>query len=119
MVADYIGSDHRQIVFKIEDGIDCVRDTIYHTESYDITTVRCSIPMILMARLIKSEGLKMILSGEGADEIFGGYLYFHQAPNAREFHHELVNRVLSLHKFDCLRANKATMSYVSTFCFIR
>lgn len=111
MVADYIDSDHREIIFKIEDGLDYIRDTIYHTESYDITTVRCSIPMILMTRFIKSEGLKMILSGEGADEIFGGYLYFHQAPNAHEFHHELVNRVLSLHKFDCLRANKATMSY--------
>lgn len=111
MVAEYINSDHREIIFKIEDGIDCIRDTIYHLESYDITTVRCSIPMVLMARFIKSEGLKMILSGEGADEIFGGYLYFHQAPNAQEFHQELVNRVLSLHKFDCLRANKATMSY--------
>lgn len=111
MVADYIDSDHREIIFRIEDGIDCIRDTIYHTESYDITTIRCSIPMILMTRFIKSEGLKMILSGEGADEIFGGYLYFHQAPNAREFHQELVKRVLSLHKSDCLRANKATMSY--------
>lgn len=111
MVADYIDSDHREIIFKIDDGIDCIRETIYHLESYDITTVRCSIPMILMARFIKSEGLKMILSGEGADEIFGGYLYFHKAPNAEEFHHELVKRVLSLHKFDCLRANKATMTY--------
>lgn len=111
MVARHINSDHHEIVFKIEDGLDCIRDTIYHTESYDITTVRCSIPMILMARYIKSEGLKMILSGEGADEIFGGYLYFHQAPNKEEFHHELVSRVLALHKFDCLRANKATMSY--------
>lgn len=110
MVADYINSDHRDIIFRVEDGIDCIRDTIYHTESYDITTVRCSIPMILMARSIKSEGLKMILSGEGADEIFGGYLYFHQAPNAQEFHQELVSRVLSLHKFDCLRANKAALS---------
>lgn len=111
MVARHINSDHREIIFKIEDGLDIIRDTIYHTESYDITTVRCSIPMILMARFIKSEGLKMILSGEGADEIFGGYLYFHQAPNREEFHQELVSRVLSLHKFDCLRANKATMSY--------
>lgn len=110
MVADYINSDHREIIFRIEDGIDCIRDTIFHTESYDITTVRCSIPMILMARYIKAEGLKMILSGEGADEIFGGYLYFHQAPNAKEFHQELIKRVLSLHKFDCLRANKATLS---------
>lgn len=111
MVAEYINSDHREIIFKIEDGLDCIRDTIYHTESYDITTIRCSIPMILMARFIKSEGLKMILSGEGADEIFGGYLYFHQAPNKDEFHHELVSRVIALHKFDCLRANKATMTY--------
>lgn len=111
MVAQHINSDHREIVFRIEDGLDCIRDTIYHTESYDITTIRCSIPMILMARFIKSEGVKMILSGEGADEIFGGYLYFHQAPNREEFHHELVGRVLNLHKFDCLRANKATMSY--------
>lgn len=111
MVADHINSDHHEIIFRIEDGLDCIRDTIYHLESYDITTVRCSIPMILMARYIKSGGVKMILSGEGADEIFGGYLYFHQAPNKEEFHQELVNRVLSLHKFDCLRANKATMTY--------
>lgn len=111
MVADYINSDHTEIIFHLDEGLDCIRDTIYHAESFDITTVRCSIPMILMTRFIKSEGLKMILSGEGADEIFGGYLYFHQAPNKEEFHQELVNRVLSLHKFDCLRANKATMTY--------
>lgn len=111
MVAEYINSDHHEVIFRIEDGIDCIRDAIYHTESYDLTTIRCSIPMILMARAIKADGLKMILSGEGADEIFGGYLYFHKAPNAREFHQELVSRVLSLHKFDCLRANKATMTY--------
>lgn len=111
MVADYINSDHTEVFFKVEDGLDCIRETIYHLESYDITTVRCSIPMVLMTRFIKSEGLKMILSGEGADEIFGGYLYFFQAPNKEEFHQELVNRILSLHKFDCLRANKATMTY--------
>lgn len=111
MVADYINSDHTEVIFRIEEGLDCIRDTIYHAESFDITTIRCSIPMILMTRFIKSEGLKMILSGEGADEIFGGYLYFHQAPNKEEFHQELVNRVLSLNKFDCLRANKATMTY--------
>lgn len=111
MVADYINSDHTEVIFKLEDGLDCIRETIYHTESYDITTVRCSIPMVLMTRFIKSEGLKMILSGEGADEIFGGYLYFHQAPNKEEFHQELINRVTSLHKFDCLRANKATMTH--------
>lgn len=111
MVADYINSDHTEVVFKLEDGLDCIRETIHHLETFDITTVRCSIPMILMTRFIKSEGLKMILSGEGADEIFGGYLYFFQAPNKEEFHQELINRVLSLHKFDCLRANKATMTY--------
>lgn len=111
MVAQHINSDHREVIFKIDDALDYIRETIYHTESYDISTIRCSIPMLLMARFIKSEGLKMILSGEGADEIFGGYLYFHQAPNREEFHHELVSRVLNLHKFDCLRANKATMSY--------
>lgn len=111
MVAEHINSDHREIIFRIEDGIDCIREAVFHTESYDITTIRCSIPMMLMARAIKAEGLKMILSGEGADEIFGGYLYFHRAPNARDFHQELINRVQSLHKFDCLRANKATMAY--------
>lgn len=110
-VAKFINSDHHQIVFRIDEALDMVRETIYHTESYDITTVRCSIPMILLTRHIKANGPKMILSGEGADEIFGGYLYFHQAPNKDEFHKELVNRVLSLHKFDCLRANKATMSH--------
>lgn len=111
MVANYIDSDHREIIFKIEDGLDCIRETIHHLETYDVTSIRCSIPMILMARFIKSEGLKMILSGEGADEIFGGYLYFHQAPNKEEMHHELVSRVFGLHKSDCLRANKATMTY--------
>lgn len=110
-VAKYLNSDHHQIVFTIDQALDMIRETIYHTESYDITTVRCSLPMILMSRYIKAHGPKMILSGEGADEIFGGYLYFHQAPNKDEFHKELVKRVLSLHKFDCLRANKATMSY--------
>lgn len=111
MVAEYINSDHTEVIFKLDEGLDCIREIIYHTESYDITTVRCSIPMVLMTRFIKSEGLKMILSGEGADEIFGGYLYFHQAPNKEEFHQELINRVLNLHKFDCLRANKATMTH--------
>lgn len=110
-VAQYLNSDHHEIVFQIDQALDMIRETIYHTESYDITTVRCSIPMVLMSRYIKAHGPKMILSGEGADEIFGGYLYFHQAPNKDEFHRELVQRVLSLHKFDCLRANKATMSF--------
>lgn len=111
MVAEYINSDHKEVVFKVEDGLDCIREVIYHTETYDVTTVRCSIPMVLLARAIKAEGLKMILSGEGADEIFGGYLYFFNAPNYEEFHHETVKRVLGLHFSDCLRANKSTMSY--------
>ncbi|XP_037032175.1 probable asparagine synthetase [glutamine-hydrolyzing] isoform X2 [Bradysia coprophila] len=111
MVADYINSDHEEIVFKVEDGLDCIRDIIFHCETYDVTTVRCSIPMVLMARAIKSGGIKMILSGEGADEIFGGYLYFFNAPNHSEFHFELVKRVLALHYSDCLRANKAAMSW--------
>lgn len=111
MVADYINSDHKEIIFKVEDGLDSIRDIILHCETYDVTTVRCSIPMVLMARAIKSEGIKMILSGEGADEIFGGYLYFFNAPNNTEFHFELVKRVLALHYSDCLRANKAAMSW--------
>lgn len=111
MVAEYINSDHEEIIFKVEDGLDCIRDIIFHCETYDVTTVRCSIPMVLMARAIKSGGLKMILSGEGADEIFGGYLYFFNAPNTTEFHYELVKRVLALHYSDCLRANKAAMSW--------
>lgn len=111
MVAKYINSDHREIVFRVEDGLDCIRDIIYHAETYDVTTVRCSIPMVILARHIKSEGLKMVLSGEGADEILGGYLYFFNAPNSEDFHEETVKRVLNLHYSDCLRANKSTMSW--------
>lgn len=111
IVADYIGSDHHEVYFTIEEGIDCIRDIIYHLETYDVTTIRASIPMFLLTRYIKSCGLKMVLSGEGADEILGGYLYFHNAPNAREFHAETVSRVMNLWSSDCLRANKSTLAW--------
>jgi asparagine synthase (glutamine-hydrolysing) len=111
MVADYIDSDHHEITFTVEDGVDCIRDIIYHLESYDVTTIRASIPMFLLTRYIKSCGLKMVLSGEGADEILGGYLYFHSAPSAEEFHRETVSRVMNLWSSDCLRANKSTLAW--------
>ncbi|XP_073837007.1 uncharacterized protein [Musca autumnalis] len=110
MVADYIGSDHTEVTFTVEECLDGVRDLIYHLESYDTATVRCSLPMFYMARYIKSTGIKMILSGEGADEIFGGYLYFFKAPKYSEFHKEMVTRLDQLHVSDILRANKVTMS---------
>uniref|UniRef100_U5EYS6 Asparagine synthetase [glutamine-hydrolyzing] n=1 Tax=Corethrella appendiculata TaxID=1370023 RepID=U5EYS6_9DIPT len=111
MVADYIDSDHTEVHFTIEEGLDCIRDIVYHTETYDVTTVRCSIPMFILTRFIKSEGIKMVLSGEGADEVFGGYLYFHKAPSADDFHEETVSRVKNLHLSDCLRANKSTSAW--------
>jgi asparagine synthase (glutamine-hydrolysing) len=111
MVADNIGSDHTEVHFTVEEGLDYIWDIIYHVESYDITTVRCSIPMFILSRYIKSEGIKMVLSGEGADEVFGGYLYFHQAPSATDFHEETVKRVKSLQYSDCLRANKSTSAW--------
>lgn len=111
MVANYLNTDHKEIVFKVEDALDCIREIIYHIETYDVTTVRCSIPMVIMARSIKAGGIKMLLSGEGADEIFGGYLYFFNAPNKNDFHKELVKRVLALHFSDCQRANKSAMAY--------
>ncbi|XP_055844175.1 uncharacterized protein LOC129910711 [Episyrphus balteatus] len=110
MVADYIDSDHTDVFFTIEQGIDCIRDIIFHLETYDVTTVRCSIPMLLLTRYIKSTGIKMILSGEGADEIFGGYLYFFNAPDKEQFHQELVTRVMNLCMSDCLRANKVSLA---------
>lgn len=110
MVADFIQSDHTEVTFDINEGLDCIRDIIWHLETYDITTVRCSIPMMLLMRHIKSLGIKMILSGEGADEMFGGYLYFFKAPNVGEFHKELVSRMQKLHHSDCLRCNKVAMS---------
>ncbi|KAH8319276.1 hypothetical protein KR067_002611 [Drosophila pandora] len=109
-VAKYIDSDHKEIIFEIDEALDGIRDIVYHLETYDVTTVRCSLPMLLLARYIKSTGIKMILSGEGADEIFGGYLYFHKAPNYKDFHEELVKRVQQLHLSDCLRANKVAMA---------
>lgn len=110
-VADYIGSVHHEIHFTIEEGLDAVSDVIYHLETYDVTTIRASTPMYLMARVIKSMGVKMVLSGEGADEIFGGYLYFHKAPTAQAFHEETVRKLSKLHSYDCLRANKSLAAW--------
>ena len=111
LVADHIGTIHHEIKFTIQEGLDAIRDVIYNLETYDITTIRASTPMYLMARVIKSMGIKMVLSGEGADELFGGYLYFHKAPNAREFHEETVRKLSKLHMYDCLRANKSLASW--------
>jgi len=110
-VADHIGTIHHEIHFTVQEGIDAVRDVIYHVETYDVTTIRASTPMYLLSRVIKSMGVKMVLSGEGADEIFGGYLYFHKAPNAEEFHKETVRKLDKLHLYDCLRANKSLASW--------
>jgi asparagine synthase (glutamine-hydrolysing) len=110
-VADHIGTVHHEIQFTIQEGLDAIRDVIYQLETYDITTVRASTPMYLMARVIKSMGIKMVLSGEGADELFGGYLYFHKAPNAQEFHEETVRKLSKLHMYDCLRANKSLAAW--------
>jgi len=110
-VADHIGTVHHQIHFTVQEGLDAIRDVIYHLETYDVTTVRASTPMYLLSRVIKSMGVKMVLSGEGADEIFGGYLYFHKAPNARAFHEETVRKIGKLHLYDCLRANKSLAAW--------
>ncbi|WP_452228741.1 MULTISPECIES: asparagine synthase B [unclassified Lacinutrix] len=110
-VADFIGTIHHEIKFTIQEGLDAIKDVIYNIETYDITTIRSSTPMYLMARVIKSMGIKMVLSGEGADEIFGGYLYFHKAPNAQEFHEETVRKLNKLHMYDCLRANKSLAAW--------
>jgi asparagine synthase (glutamine-hydrolysing) len=110
-VADHIGTIHHEIKFTIQEGLDAIKDVIYQLETYDITTVRASTPMYLMARVIKSMGIKMVLSGEGADELFGGYLYFHKAPNAKEFHEETVRKLSKLHMYDCLRANKSLAAW--------
>jgi asparagine synthase (glutamine-hydrolysing) len=110
-VADHIGTVHHEIHFTVQEGLDAVHDVIYHVETYDVTTIRASTPMYLLARFIKSMGVKMVLSGEGADEIFGGYLYFHKAPNAKEFHKETVRKLDKLHLYDCLRANKSLASW--------
>jgi asparagine synthase (glutamine-hydrolysing) len=110
-VADYIGTVHHEIHFTIQEGLDAIRDVIYHIETYDVTTVRASTPMYLLARVIRSMGIKMVLSGEGADEIFGGYLYFHKAPNAEALHDETVRKLDKLHLYDCLRANKSLAAW--------
>jgi asparagine synthase (glutamine-hydrolysing) len=110
-VADYIGTIHHEIHYTIQEGLDAIRDVIYHIETYDVTTIRASTPMYLLARVIKSMGIKMVLTGEGADEIFGGYLYFHKAPNAAEFHNETLRKISKLNLYDCLRANKSLAAW--------
>ena len=111
LVADHIGTVHHEINYTIQEGLDAIRDVIYFIETYDVTTVRASTPMCLLARVIKSMGIKMVLSGEGADEIFGGYLYFHKAPDAKAFHEETVRKLSKLHLYDCLRANKSLSAW--------
>ena len=111
LVADHIGSIHHEVTFTIQEGLDAIKDVIFHLETYDVTTVRASTPMYLMARVIKSMGIKMVLSGEGADEIFGGYLYFHKAPSPEEFHKETVRKLEKLYQYDCLRANKSLAAW--------
>ncbi|KAJ0539371.1 Asparagine synthetase [glutamine-hydrolyzing] [Helianthus annuus] len=110
-VADYLGTLHHEFHFTVQDGIDAIEDVIYHIETYDVTTIRASTPMFLMSRKIKSLGVKMVISGEGSDEIFGGYLYFHKAPNKEEFHQETCRKIKALHQYDCLRANKSTSAW--------
>ncbi|HKK41302.1 MAG TPA: asparagine synthase B [Bacteroidales bacterium] len=110
-VAEHIGTVHHEINFTVQEGLDAIRDVIYHIETYDVTTIRASTPMYLLARVIKSMGVKMVLSGEGADEIFGGYLYFHKAPDAQAFHEETVRKISKLHLYDCLRANKSLAAW--------
>ena len=110
-VAKFLGTKHHDISFTIEDGLNALSDVILHLETYDVTTIRASTPMFLLSRKIKAMGVKMVLSGEGADEIFGGYLYFHAAPDKEAFHAETVRRVKHLHLADCLRANKSTAAW--------
>ena len=111
LVADHIGTVHHEINYTIQEGLDAIRDVIYFIETYDVTTVRASTPMYLLARVIKSMGIKIVLSGEGADEVFGGYLYFHKAPSAKAFHEETVRKLSKLHYYDCLRANKSLSAW--------
>ncbi len=110
-VADHIGTVHHEVNYTVQEGIDALRDVIYFLETYDVTTIRASTPMYLLSRVIKSMGIKMVLSGEGADEIFGGYLYFHKAPNAQAFHEETIRKLSKLHLYDCLRANKSLCAW--------
>src|SRR5690606_31950723 len=110
-VADFIGTVHHEFHFTVQEGIDALPDVIHHLETYDVTTIRASTPMFLMARRIRAMGIKMVLSGEGSDEIFGGYLYFHRAPDAQSFHEETVRKLDRLHWYDCLRANKSMAAW--------
>ncbi|KAM7517458.1 hypothetical protein LguiB_016420 [Lonicera macranthoides] len=110
-VADYLGTRHHEFYFTVQEGLDALEEVIYHIETYDVTTIRASTPMFLMSRKIKSLGVKMVISGEGSDEIFGGYLYFHKAPNKEEFHQETCRKIKALHLYDCLRANKSTSAW--------
>jgi asparagine synthase (glutamine-hydrolysing) len=110
-VAEFLGTVHHGFTYTFEEGLDAISDVIYHVETYDVTSIRASTPMFLLARRIRSMGIKMVLSGEGSDELFGGYLYFHKAPNAREFHEETVRKVLGLHQYDCARANKSMAAW--------
>jgi len=110
-VADFLGTEHHEMTFTVSEGIDAISDVIYHIETFNPTTIRASTPMYLMARKIKAFGIKMVLTGEGADEIFGGYLYFHKAPNAKEFHQENIRKLQDLYKYDLLRANKSCASW--------
>ena len=110
-MADFLGTVHHEVNYTVQEGLDAIRDVIYHIETYDVTTVRASTPMYLLARVIKSMGIKMVLSGEGSDEIFGGYLYFHKAPSAKDFHEDTVRKIGKLYEYDCLRANKALAAW--------
>lgn len=109
--AEYLGTAHHEYVFTVQDGLDALPEVIYHLETYDVTTIRASTPMYLLSRKIKAMGVKMVISGEGSDEILGGYLYFHAAPTPASFHQECTRRVKNLHTSDCLRANKSTMAW--------
>ena len=110
-MAEYLGTVHHEVNYTVQEGLDAIRDVIYHIETYDVTTVRASTPMYLLARVIKSMGIKMVLSGEGSDEVFGGYLYFHKAPTAKDFHDETIRKISKLHLYDCLRANKSLSAW--------
>lgn len=110
-VADFLGTVHHEFHFTLDEGFDALSQVIYHTETYDVTTIRASTPMFLLARRIRAMGVKMVLSGEGADEVFGGYLYFHKAPSREEFHRETIRKISQLSKYDCLRANKSTAAW--------
>ena len=116
-VAEYLGTVHHEFTYTLDDGLDSIPDCIYHLETFNPTTIRAGTPMYLMSRKIKALGIKMVLSGEGADELFGGYLYFHKAPNEEEFHKECIRKVRDLYRYDLLRANKATLVNTRVYIF--